>query len=110
MCCFLSFFFSRISGPKFGEIFSGIEKFSRRNWVHGVVLKNISAQGIGLWLCIFCGSYAVFADRICLSKLCERAFRSRLTLREEDQVELLGETPNGLSAVVTLPKAARQCQ
>src|SRR5262245_1242211 len=35
-------------------------------------------------------------------KLCERAFRSRLTLREEGQVELLEETPNGLSARVSL--------
>jgi len=31
-------------------------------------------------------------------KLCERAFRSRLTLRKEGQVELLGETPKRLSA------------
>jgi len=37
--------------------------------------------------------------------LCERAFRSRLTLREEGQVELLGEAPNELSAVGTLATA-----
>src|SRR5262249_13549123 len=35
----------------------------------------------------------------CSFWLCERAFRSRLTLREEGQVELLGETPNNLARV-----------
>ncbi len=30
--------------------------------------------------------------------MCERALRSRFTLREEGQVELLRKTPNGLSA------------
>jgi hypothetical protein len=33
----------------------------------------------------------------CSFWLCERAFRSWLTLREEGQVELLGETPNDLA-------------
>ena len=42
--------------------------------------------------------------------LCERTFRSRLTLREEGQVELLGETPNGLSATTTLANGNRECQ
>jgi len=37
--------------------------------------------------------------------LCERAFRSRLPLREEGQVELWVETPNGLSAGRILPVA-----
>src|SRR6266404_7921320 len=36
--------------------------------------------------------------------------RSRVTLREEGQVELLGETPNGLRASPSLPAANRQCQ
>ena len=39
--------------------------------------------------------------------LCERAFRSRLTLREEGQVELLGEAPNELSAVQLCPSQIR---
>src|SRR5262249_18271700 len=42
--------------------------------------------------------------------LCERAFRSRFTQREEGQVELFGETPNELSAGTILPTAGRQCQ
>ncbi len=42
--------------------------------------------------------------------LCERAFRSRLTLREEGQVELLGETPKQLSATASLPKIPTLCQ
>jgi hypothetical protein len=40
-------------------------------------------------------------------QLCERAVRSRVTLRKEGQVELLGETPNGLSASATLANAER---
>ena len=35
---------------------------------------------------------------------------SRLTLREEGQVELFGETPNGLSASVSVPKISALCQ
>jgi len=42
--------------------------------------------------------------------LCERAFRSRFTLREEGQVELWTETPNKLSAEVILPAPDKQCQ
>src|SRR5215472_8524002 len=42
--------------------------------------------------------------------LCERAFRSRLPVREEGQVELFGETPNGLDATAIMPAADRQCQ
>jgi hypothetical protein len=38
------------------------------------------------------------------------AFRSWLTLRKEAQVELLGKTPNGLSASSSLPAAEMQCQ
>ena len=37
-------------------------------------------------------------------------FAHGFTLREEGQVELLGETPNGLSARVILAGAERQCQ
>jgi hypothetical protein len=37
--------------------------------------------------------------------LCERAFRSRVTLRKEGQVELLGETPVLLSASATLKES-----
>ena len=40
----------------------------------------------------------LFADRICLSTLCERALSFTVSLREEGQVELLVETPNGLGA------------
>jgi hypothetical protein len=47
---------------------------------------------------------------ISFNLLCERAFRSRLTLREEGQVELFGETPNGLSASTSMPKIATLCQ
>ena len=42
-----------------------------------------------------------------LGWLCERPFRSRLTLREEGQVELFGETPNRLSASPSLSAAER---
>jgi len=34
--------------------------------------------------------------------LCERTFRSRLTLRKAGQVKLLGKTPNRLPASATL--------
>jgi len=37
-------------------------------------------------------------------------FRSRLTLRQESQVERLWKTPNGLSASATLTGAGRECQ
>jgi hypothetical protein len=37
-------------------------------------------------------------------------FAHRLTLREEGQVELWVETPNGLSASVSLPKISTLCQ
>jgi hypothetical protein len=40
-----------------------------------------------------------------VSRLCERAFRSRVTLRKEGQVELLGETPVLLSASATLKES-----
>ena len=54
----------------------------------------------------FVKSYAVFADRICLSTLCERALSFTVSLREEGQVELLAvETPNGLSAGASLATA-----
>jgi hypothetical protein len=43
-------------------------------------------------------------------QLCERAVRSRVTLRKEGQVELYGETPNGLSASATLPNGDKRCQ
>jgi hypothetical protein len=45
-----------------------------------------------------------------LGWLCERPFRSRFTLREEGQVELLREAPNGLSAGASLPSDDRECQ
>jgi len=41
---------------------------------------------------------------------CERVLRSRFTLREEGQVELLGTPANRLSASATLPAADRQYQ
>jgi hypothetical protein len=58
----------------------------------------------------FVKSYAVFADRICLSTLCERALSFTVSLREEGQVELLMETPNGLSACASLADSHRKCQ
>ena len=42
--------------------------------------------------------------------LCERAFRSRLTLREEGQVELLGRRLTDLARVQSLPAADKECQ
>ena len=42
--------------------------------------------------------------------LCEGASSSRLTLRKAGQVELCGETPNGLSASATLANGDRECQ
>ena len=52
-----------------------------------------------------------FAEQLVhIGCLCEQALRSRLTLRKEGQVELQGETPNGLSASATLPKGDRGCQ
>ncbi len=39
-----------------------------------------------------------------IRSLCEQALRSRLTLRKEGQVELLGEAPNGLSASASCRK------
>jgi len=42
--------------------------------------------------------------------LCERSLRSRVNRAERGQVELLGETPNGLSAGVTFAKGDRECQ
>jgi len=45
-------------------------------------------------------------DRRCVNE----SFAHDLSLREEGQVELLGETPNGLSASSNLPAAKRQCQ
>jgi hypothetical protein len=44
-----------------------------------------------------------FVEHLVSAWLCERAFRSRLTLRKEGQVELRGETPKQLSA-------ARYCE
>jgi len=46
----------------------------------------------------------------CSNVLCERPVHSRLTLREEGQVELFGETPNGLSASVILANGDGECQ
>jgi len=44
-------------------------------------------------------------------KLCERTLNVRgFPVREEGQVELLGETPNGLSASASVPKIAKRCQ
>ena len=40
----------------------------------------------------------------------DRTFCSRLTLREESQVKLLGETPNRLDARATLAKSDGECQ
>src|SRR5262245_53540081 len=45
-----------------------------------------------------------------IGRLCERAFRSRLTLREDGSGGALGETPNGLSASATLANGQRECQ
>src|SRR5262249_5714130 len=45
-----------------------------------------------------------------IGSLYERALRSRLTLREEGQVEPSGETPNRLSAGTTLAAAYAPCQ
>src|SRR5207249_7103620 len=39
-----------------------------------------------------------------------RTIRSRVALRKAGQVELFLETPNGLSADVTLTGAGRECQ
>ena len=58
----------------------------------------------------FVKSYAVFADRSCLSTLCERALSFTVSLREDGQVELLVETPNGLSADGSLADSHRKCQ
>src|SRR6266513_3389738 len=55
-------------------------------------------------------SFVFILVEVGLFDLCERAFRSRLTLREEGQVELLGETPNGLSTTATLAKGDGECQ
>jgi hypothetical protein len=54
--------------------------------------------------------YIHFLIEVKLFDLCERAFLSRLTLREEGQVELWVETPNGLSASAILLAAERRCQ
>ena len=84
------------------------------SWPAGPVL--LGGVSVGVAHCVS-ASFFSQADRIasatpaqiiqvsifmCFLCLCEQAFRSRLTLREEGQVELW-ELPNGLSAGAILP-------
>jgi hypothetical protein len=69
----------------------------------------LSSRILRTEVCKFFGNPEASGAIWLIGWLCERAFRSRFTLREEGQVELW-EWPNELSAGGILPDGDRQCQ